>query len=372
MSVYLVKGKGWRFDFTQNGTRYTEAWFKTKKAAMQAEMKRKEALNNPQQVTEQIQIDMAFLELVNRRLDHVKAYNSTEHYKKYLQMAKRWCNRWQELPCNEVTQEMIQTFILERNSVSAYTANKEIRYLRATFNFGIKKGFIISNPTKGIDFLPVEKKIKFVPPSEDIDKLIAMADPDTQDYLGTIRETLGRVSEINQLKWDDVSLKNKYVILYTRKKRGGHLTPREVGMTEKLYEILSRRYAKRDPAIPWVFDHTYRAVRAGQKKEGPFLDRREVLKSLCKKAGVRQIGFHALRHSGASVMDENNVPIGVIQRILGHENRTTTEIYLHSISNADREAMRIFEQARKKSHTESHTEAEEKEKDRNNSSSPFL
>jgi hypothetical protein len=31
-------------------------------------------------------------------------------------------------------------------------------------------------------------------------------------------------------------------------------------------------------------------------------------------------------------MDSENVPIGSIQRILGHENRTTTEIYLHSIS----------------------------------------
>ena len=33
MSVYLVKGKGWRYDFILEGTRHTEAWFKTKKAA---------------------------------------------------------------------------------------------------------------------------------------------------------------------------------------------------------------------------------------------------------------------------------------------------------------------------------------------------
>ena len=54
-------------------------------------------------------------------------------------------------------------------------------------------------------------------------------------------------------------------------------------------------------------------------------------------------------------MDNNNVPIGTIQRILGHENRSTTEIYLHSIGQAEREAMSVYERARKKSHTDSHT-----------------
>ncbi len=89
---------------------------------------------------------------------------------------------------------------------------------------------------------------------------------------------------------------------------------------------------------------------------GPYQNRNKLMKRLCKKAGVRHFGFHAIRHSGASVMDNNNVPIGSIQRILGHENRRTTEIYLHSIGEAEREAMAVFERASQtKSHTESHT-----------------
>ena len=48
-------------------------------------------------------------------------------------------------------------------------------------------------------------------------------------------------------------------------------------------------------------------------------------------------------------MDSQNVSIGAIQRILGHENRTTTEIYLHSISGSEREAISVFEQASEKS-----------------------
>jgi hypothetical protein len=61
-------------------------------------------------------------------------------------------------------------------------------------------------------------------------------------------------------------------------------------------------------------------------------------------------------------MDGNNVPLGAIQRILGHENRRTTEIYLHSIGDQERDAMAIFEQAREKSHTDSHTGSDPKKK----------
>ena len=85
------------------------------------------------------------------------------------------------------------------------------------------------------------------------------------------------------------------------------------------------------------------------------------MQGLCKKAEVKYFNFHALRHSSVSVMDSNGVPIGSLQRILGHEHRTTTEMYLHSLGESEREAMVVFENASRNSHTDSHTDVVGKE-----------
>ena len=68
MSVYSKRGKGWRYDFTHKGIRHTEAWFKTKRAAMQAEAERKKEVKNPTpvQMVPEKPTDMGFLELVNK------------------------------------------------------------------------------------------------------------------------------------------------------------------------------------------------------------------------------------------------------------------------------------------------------------------
>ena len=332
MGIYFVPGKGWRYHFKHKKTRYTRAWFKTKKEANQAEAKHREKVKNPH--PSQTQTDTIFLDLINKRLDYMNVYHTKHHYDDCRQMACRWVKNWGDIPCPEITRAMIQEWVIVRSRVSVWVANKEIRHLRAVFNWGRKEGLIKDNPADGINFLPVNKKVKYIPSKEDILKVLLAADPDTQDYLWTIKETLARVNEINQLTWDDIDLKDKSVILYTRKKKGGHRTPRKIPMTNRLYEVLLRRYKERRKDLPWVFWQTYWSSKTGEKKEGPYIDRKKIMRTLCKKVGVKYFRFHALRHYGASLLDNANVPLGSIQKILGHENRTTTEIYLQVIGGS--------------------------------------
>jgi len=344
MSVYLVKGKGkgWRYDFTLKGTRHTEAWFKTKKAATKAEAEKRKEMEKPK--TEGLMpTDMGFLDLVNRRLDHVKAYNSSSHYRDVGYHCKRWVKEWKEELCSEITTEMIEAFLKMRLSVSPHVANKELQYFRALFNFGIKKEFVEFNPTDGIDFFPVIKRKKYVPPKEDVFKVFSVADPEAQQYLWTILLTAGRVGEINSLTWDDVDFERRSITLWTRKRKGGHREPREIPMIQKLYDVLSLRWKSHDNGLPWVFWHTYWSRKVNDWVRGPYGERNRLMSTLCKNAEVKYFRYHALRHLTASILDDLGISIGVIQRILGHQNRRTTEIYLHSVGEAERQAMAKLE-----------------------------
>ena len=155
--------------------------------------------------------------------------------------------------------------------------------------------------------------------------------------------TGGRVGEINALTWDDVNFDERCVTLWTRKRKGGNREPRDVPMIQKLFDIMRHRFENRVADIPWVFWHSYWSRKAGQKVRGRYDDRKKIMKSLCTAADVKYFRFHAIRHLTASILDDLGISIGVIQRILGHQNRRTTEIYLHSVGEAEREAMNMLE-----------------------------
>lgn len=340
MSVYFVEKKGWRFDFMMKGERYTQAWFATKREAKEAEQKRRTEMSKP------ISTDMDFLMLVNLRLDEVQQRLSDDHYKDTLYHARRWAKRWSGLCCSEITIELITSLRDERSKISHQTANKELRYLRSLFNWGTRKGFVFDNPASRVDMMRVDKKEVYVPSLNDINKILEISSEDQKDYLCCLQDTLARSREVNNLRWQDIDFENRTITLYTRKKKHGTKTPRIIPMTNNLCNILTSRYSRKRDSYPWVFWHEYYSRTEGKKIVGPYKDRKKFMRSLCLKAGVEYFRFHPFRHAGASFMESIGVPISHIQEILGHENRKTTEGYIHTLGSNKVDAIEKFEKAR--------------------------
>src|ERR1051325_424043 len=64
----------------------------------------------------------------------------------------------------------------------------------------------------------------------------------------------------------------------------------------------------------------------------------------CRKAGLRQIGWHVLRHTFASHLAMRGVPLKAIQELLGHSSIITTMIYAHLAPHVGRDAVRLLDQ----------------------------
>jgi len=133
--------------------------------------------------------------------------------------------------------------------------------------------------------------------------------------------TAARRGEIHRLKWDDVDLTRNKIRLGTRKRMGGAMEYDLIPMTERLKKLLSDRF-KVASAAPYVFH---------DENGEPYKYRRHLMKRLCERAGVKQFGFHSIRHLSASILAHIGVDIPTIQSILRHKNLHTTSRYLHAL-----------------------------------------
>ncbi len=60
---------------------------------------------------------------------------------------------------------------------------------------------------------------------------------------------------------------------------------------------------------------------------------------MCKQLGLPLITWHGFRHTGATLAADAGVPHRTIQALLGHGSSATTDVYVHSVLESERQAM---------------------------------
>jgi site-specific recombinase XerD len=63
----------------------------------------------------------------------------------------------------------------------------------------------------------------------------------------------------------------------------------------------------------------------------------------CKRASLRQIGWHVLRHSFASHLVMKGATLKAVQELLGHADIRMTMRYAHLSASARREAVELLD-----------------------------
>lgn len=271
-------------------------------------------------------------------------------------------------PIKEVTDSLIADFLktsrqraTEGGKDPNKTANRDLREINALFNWATRQkefaGHIAYNPCRYIKPFPEEEAVRYVPPAEDIQKVLLAATPWETDIITTLLHTGARIGEVRNLLWDDLSMERKELRLWTRKRKGGARQYRTLTMSPTLEATFARLWRERDRRSPYVFTNPETGT-GWSKHSWPmkfFMDR------ICKRAEVRKMEFHALRHYVARLArDSKKATPFELQKFLGHQRLGTTEIYLRDLGSSTAGVSQILEDLMQNPTAGSHIKALEK------------
>lgn len=240
------------------------------------------------------------------------------------------------------------------------TRNAIYKMLKSMFNKSIKWGYITNNPCDQID-TPKYKSPEKTPLSEEEIKLVMdniTAEETKYQALFYFAALCGmRRQEIVPLKWSDIDFaNNEFFISRASTQLKGKGTVTKDTKTEKSVRKLSLPAPLKNVLLRHMNEQAEQKHKLGDKWhdndliftqwDGKIMSIqtpshwwREFADSL----GITDVTFHGLRHTAASYMIVNEVPITTVSGVLGHSNATTTlNIYAHIIENTKQGAIDIL------------------------------
>src|SRR6056297_3112585 len=291
----------------------------------------------------------------------------------------------------EIKESNIQNFInnvkrkdndSKKKELEPYSIKKIGLLLKMIFEQAVKDKIMLKNPAEDIDY---PKKVTNVDTVEDLkpiknkftkekyyqkyelDKYRDSLKGEEFDMLFIFEIYTGlRHSEIVALNWDDISFKDKKVNVTKTLRRvkvfnnnrteseikWQYDTPkspsgvRYVSLTNSLIKKLKqykkeqeKYFEKNNISNP---ENLVFTDKAGRKiMPNKIKDFNEYI---AEKAGVRYLNFHGLRHTYATRLFEQRVPLNKVANLIGHKSfETTYEIYIHVTELMEQDTMKCIE-----------------------------
>lgn len=245
-------------------------------------------------------------------------------------------------PVQEITANDIRYYLAvyeQRNHVSKTTLDNRLRCLKSFFTWLSMEGMITGNEAMKVDKIKKQKIQKEAFSEMEVEKLRAACKNNKERAIIEILLSTGcRVSELVTMTKIDMDGEKINVHGKGKKDRWVYLNAKAVLALERYMEerkdksiyLFPRlkggkciRYAVKKGSVP------YYAV--PENVEEGHMDKssvEEMTRNLAKRAGVEKANPHKFRRTCATMALRRGMPIEQVSKMLGHEEISTTQIYL--------------------------------------------
>jgi len=239
--------------------------------------------------------------------------------------------RWAKLqPSAELSPVLIERYLSYRRGqgLQPETVAGTYRALNVFFNWLVARGYIECSPTAPLRKPQVPDRRPRFTSSDECTRLISSIQADgwidfrDQAIIAVLFFTGMRVGDLVKLRLRDIDQKRNVIWLYDRKANEDNFVP----MLPELWEHLAI-YDENRPE--WHDDHLFLSCDGWRGPNGHLGSTgvRFMLRRRCLAAGMETVTPHMFRHGLAMHLTEIGADSRLIQLILGHKDRRSTERY---------------------------------------------
>ena len=232
-----------------------------------------------------------------------------------------------------ITKKDINNYIqyLSKQGYAPKSIARKISVLRDFFKFLYSEKEIDTNPAANIKGPKLPKSLPKFLSSEEIINLIEKAPPKLSIMLEICYACGLRVNELVSMPLNCINFDKKQIFIKGKGSKERIIPIASQTVSNILHYINNIRPGllknNRESFWMWPSKHS----KSGHTTISAFF---QSLKKLATKNGIppQKISPHIIRHSFATDLLNNNADLRSVQKMLGHEDISTTEIYTHVIS----------------------------------------